>query len=100
MAIHAPSRARVRFAVAVFSAALLSCAFHTVVIAASPVPDGVSLSESAIAWSTVKYATDAENGLVSGSPDEMTVIAVTHPGEDVHEAKKLLVEEIVNAVLH
>jgi hypothetical protein len=37
---------------------------------------------------------------ISGSADEMTVIAVTHPGEDVHEAKKLLVEEIVNAVLH
>src|SRR3984893_12128076 len=46
MAIHASSRARVRFAVAVLSAALLSCAFHTVVTAASPVPDGVSLSES------------------------------------------------------
>jgi hypothetical protein len=37
---------------------------------------------------------------ISGSPDEMTVIAVTHPGEDMHEAKKLIAEEIVNAVLH
>ena len=37
---------------------------------------------------------------ISGSPDEMTVIAVTHPGEDAHDAKKLIAEEIVNAVLH
>jgi len=37
---------------------------------------------------------------ISGSSDEMTVIAVTHPGEDTHEAKKLIAEEIVNAVLH
>jgi hypothetical protein len=37
---------------------------------------------------------------VSGAPDEMTVVAVTHPGEDAHEAKKLVAEEIVNAVLH
>jgi hypothetical protein len=37
---------------------------------------------------------------ISGSSDEMTVIAVTHPGEDMHEAKKLIAEEIVNAVLH
>ncbi len=38
---------------------------------------------------------------VSGAPDEMmTVVAVTHPGEDAHEAKKLIAEEIANAVLH
>src|ERR1700682_5600229 len=43
MAIHAPSRTRVRFAVAVLSAV---CAFHAVVHAASPVPARVSLSES------------------------------------------------------
>ena len=42
--------------------------------AASPVPDGVSLSESTITWSTVKYATSAENGLVSGSLDEKTIV--------------------------
>ena len=59
MAIHAPSRTRVRFAVAALSAV---CAFHAVVHAASPVPDRVSLSESTITWSTVKYATNAENG--------------------------------------
>jgi hypothetical protein len=37
---------------------------------------------------------------ISGSPDEMTVVAVFHPGEDEHEAKKLVAEEIVNAALH
>src|SRR6266436_4977296 len=76
MAIHAPSATRVGFAVAVLSAAVLSamCAFYAVGHAASPVPDSVSLSEQAIAWSTVKYATDAENGLVSGSLDSKTIV--------------------------
>jgi hypothetical protein len=50
-------------------------------------------------------AADFDNVIVarvslSGSTDEMTVIAVTHPGEDAHEAKELIAEEIVNAVLH
>src|SRR4051812_22726642 len=71
MAIHAPSRSCIRFAVAVLSAA---CAFHAVVHAASPVPDRVSLSESTITWSTVKYATNAENGFVSGSLDRKTIV--------------------------
>src|SRR6476620_6095786 len=71
MAIHAPSRIRVRFAVAALSAV---CAFHAVVHAASPVPDRVSLSESTITWSTVKYATSAENGFVSGSLDKKTIV--------------------------
>src|SRR6202048_3200248 len=69
MAIHAPSLTRVRFAVAVLSAV---CA--AVVHAASPVPDRVSLRESTITWSTVKYATDAENGFVSGSLDKKTIV--------------------------
>src|SRR3979411_1640135 len=71
MAIYAPSRTRVRFAVAVLSAV---CAFHAVVHAASLVPDRVSLSESTITWSTVKYATNAENGFVSGSLDKKTIV--------------------------
>src|SRR6266513_6249833 len=71
MTIHAPSRTRVRFAVAVLSAV---CAFDAVVHAASPVPDRVSLSESTMTWNTVKYATDAENGLVSGSLDKNTIV--------------------------
>jgi len=37
---------------------------------------------------------------ISGSTDEMTVVAVTHPGEDTHQAKALIAEEIVNDVLH
>lgn len=50
-------------------------------------------------------AKDFDNVIVarvslSGSSDEMTVVAVFHPGEDEHQAKKLIAEEIVNAVLH
>src|SRR4051794_21647614 len=66
MAIRALSRGRGRVALAALSAA---CALHAVVHA-SPVPDRVSLGESTITWSTVKYATDAENGLGSGSLDK------------------------------
>src|ERR1700719_3149088 len=71
MAIHAPSHTHVRFAVAVLSAV---CAFHAVVHAASPVPDRASLSESTMTWSTVKYATNAENGFVSGSLDKKSIV--------------------------
>ena len=71
MAIHFPSRSAVRLAVAALSA---MCAFHAVARAASPAPDRVSLTESTMAWSTVKYATDAQNGLVSGSLDEKTIV--------------------------
>lgn len=69
MAIHAPSHSR--FAVAVFAAI---CALHAVAHAASPVADKVSLSESTITWSTVNYATDAENGFVNGSLDKKTIV--------------------------
>src|SRR3954464_3549356 len=68
MAIRALSRGRA--ALAALSAV---CVFHAVVHA-SPVPDRVSLSESTMTWSTVKYATDAENGLVSGSLDTNTIV--------------------------
>src|SRR5258708_40066290 len=71
MAIQAPSGTRVRFAVAALSAV---CAFHAVGHAASPVPDRVSLSESTNTWSTVKYATNAENGFVNGSLDKKTIV--------------------------
>ena len=71
MAIQAPSRTFVRLPVAVVSAV---CAFHVAVHAASPEPDKVSLSESTITWSTVKYATDAQNGFVSGSLDKTTIV--------------------------
>jgi Domain of unknown function (DUF5107) len=71
MAIQGPSLTRVRFAVAALS---VVCAFHVVAHAASPAPGAVSLSESTITWSTVKYATDPGNGLVSGSLDEKTIV--------------------------
>ncbi|KRR01492.1 DUF5107 domain-containing protein [Bradyrhizobium valentinum] len=71
MAIHAPSRTRVRFAFAVLSAV---CALNAAVHAASPLSDSVSLSESTISWSTVKYATSAENGFVSGSLDKTAIV--------------------------
>jgi hypothetical protein len=48
------------------------CALPAVVQAASI--DRVSLSESTITWSTVKYATDAQNGFVRGSLDEKTIV--------------------------
>src|SRR5262245_47087388 len=69
MAIPAQSRVFARFGGVVVAAA---CALHAVAHAASPVPDSVSLSESTITWSTVKYATDAENGFVDGSLDKTT----------------------------
>jgi hypothetical protein len=36
---------------------------------------------------------------VTGSQQEMTVVAVVNPGEDVHEAKRLVAEEIANSIL-
>jgi hypothetical protein len=60
-----------KFAVAVVSAL---CGFSTVVQAASPAPDRVSLSEQTIAWSTVKYAIDAQNGYIGGSLDTQTIV--------------------------
>jgi hypothetical protein len=69
MAIRAPSP--VRFAVAALSAI---CGSHAILHAESPAPDSVSLSASTIAWSTVKYATTAENGFVSGSLDKNTIV--------------------------
>jgi hypothetical protein len=48
------------------------CAFHAVAPAAEP--DKVTLSEQTIRWSTVKYATSEENGLVDGSLDKNTIV--------------------------
>src|SRR6476620_2617360 len=66
MTIHAPSRI-----VTVLTAAF---ALHAVAGAAALASDNVTLTESTIAWSTVKYATDAENGLVNGSLDKTTIV--------------------------
>src|SRR5258708_8214912 len=71
MATHVPSPTPVRFAVAVLSAV---CALHPIAQAASPEPDRVSLSESTITWSTVKYATSADNGFITGSLDKQTIV--------------------------
>jgi len=48
--------------------------FHGAALAAS---DKVLLSQSTIAWHTVKYATDADNGFVDGSLDTSTIVART-----------------------
>jgi len=37
---------------------------------------------------------------LTGAPDEMTVVGVTQPGEDIRQAKKLIAENIANALLH
>src|SRR5436309_255558 len=66
MAIHAPAHT-----VAVLT---VSFAFLAAVNTAALASDGVSLSESTISWSTVKYAADAENGFVGGSLDKKTIV--------------------------
>ena len=63
MAFHIPSR--IRFAIAVALYAVSTAALAS---------DGVTLSESTISWSTVKYATDAQNGFVNGSLDKSTIV--------------------------
>ena len=70
MAMDVPRLVRVRIAVAVV---LAVGAFQAVAHAAS-VSDRVSLTESTIKWSTVKYAVDAENGFVPGSLDANTIV--------------------------
>lgn len=42
--------------------------------AAATERDRVSLSASTIAWSTVKYATDADNGFIDGSLDKNVIV--------------------------
>ncbi|WP_024510901.1 DUF5107 domain-containing protein [Bradyrhizobium sp. ARR65] len=71
MAILARLRIRARFKLA---GLLALCAFHAAAHAASPESDRVSLRDSTVTWSTVKYATDAENGFISGSLDKKTIV--------------------------
>jgi hypothetical protein len=68
MTIQVLSRTHVRVVLAMLWAV---CA---VPAAAQAAPDRVSLGKSSITWSTVKYATDAENGFVSGSLDKTTIV--------------------------
>jgi len=49
-------------------------AFCSHVRAAPPAHDAVSLTESTISWSTVKYAIDAKNGFIDGSLDKSTIV--------------------------
>ena len=72
LAIRAPSRGRGRGLVALAALSAV-CAFDAVVHAASAT-DRVSLSWSTVTWSTVKYATDTENGFVGGSLDKNTIV--------------------------
>ena len=68
MPIHGPSP--IRCALAALSAL---CACHAVPLAAQTA-DRVSLSESTVTWSTVTYATHADNGLVDGSLDTKIIV--------------------------
>jgi Domain of unknown function (DUF5107) len=74
MAIPAVLRSRIRFAAAVLSALSV---FQAEAHAASQVTEGVSLTESTTSWSTVKYATTAENGFVDGSLDATIILGRT-----------------------
>jgi Domain of unknown function (DUF5107) len=64
-------RTRLRFAVVLLSAV---CALRATVPAASQEPDSVSLTKATTVWSTVKYASTADNGFVSGSLDKKTIV--------------------------
>jgi hypothetical protein len=48
--------------------------FLAVTYAAPLAPDTVSMTESTMAWSTVKYATRPDNGFVDGSLDLKTIV--------------------------
>jgi hypothetical protein len=69
MRLYSPALSR--FALAVFATV---CALGAIARADALPPDTVSLSESMTTWSTVKYATDSENGFVSGSLDTKSIV--------------------------
>jgi hypothetical protein len=70
MGIRTRSRFRNYIAVGLLSVTL---AFHVAAHAARA-SDSVSLSESTITWSTVKYETSADNGFVDGALDKNTIV--------------------------
>lgn len=37
---------------------------------------------------------------ISGMAEEMTLVAISHPGEDINDAKKNIAERIANSILH
>jgi Domain of unknown function (DUF5107) len=65
MPVHVPSRIGLSAAVVVS---------HAFMCAAAWASEKVTLTESTISWSTVKYATDAQNGFVNGSFDKNTIV--------------------------
>jgi hypothetical protein len=75
MAVRAPLHRRIRFAATLVAATALHISALPAVAHAAPLaPDSVSLSESTISWSTVKYATRPDNGFVDGSFDPKTIV--------------------------
>lgn len=50
---------------------------HALMCAAAWAADNVTLTESTISWSTVKYTTDAQNGFIDGSLDKRTIVERT-----------------------
>jgi hypothetical protein len=68
MAIRVPQLARAGLAAAI---SLGMFAFNAAALAA---PGRVSLKESTTVWSTVKYDTDGENGLIGESLDTKTIV--------------------------
>lgn len=71
MAIRARGLGRILVAAAVLSAIGAPARVH------AQATDKVSLSKSTISWSTVRYASDAENGFVAGSLDKKTIVEHT-----------------------
>jgi len=65
MPVHFPSR------IGLSAAIVVSHAFMCATVWAA---DNVTLTEQTISWSTVKYATDAQNGFVNGSFDKTTIV--------------------------
>jgi Domain of unknown function (DUF5107) len=73
MAFPAPLRSRARSAVV----GLMALSIAQAAQAQSQAADSVSLIGSTMSWSTVKYATTAENGFVEGSLDAATIVGRT-----------------------
>ncbi|HEY6394224.1 MAG TPA: hypothetical protein VIX12_02330, partial [Candidatus Binataceae bacterium] len=63
---------------------------------------------SANAASAANEAADSEvydtaiiaRAALGGAPDELKLVALAHPGDDLHSVKTLIAEEIANAILH
>lgn len=71
MALRILLRSPVRFVLAWLASI---CVLHVIASASAAEPDRVLLSETTVAWRTLKYATDAEGGFAAGSLDAKTTI--------------------------